>query len=282
MDGTRSRRTARLPRPIDDVHSGAPRGDDYGHHVHTWLLGGLLEKTDAKPPTSCEGGAGEDHDAGEGGAVASADPVTSEVEAGGNAPPQTLTCETSHPVHCDTSTEAESDTNVANAKRRLRRAKRALSQAQRDVDGAAREKRRKGQQMMESFIDEAEKLRKKLVEMQDAHRATHKLLDEERAVVDTVTRRVDDLREQKLALEGRVEKLEEELQVAANRAKLLGGDLDSIKQCNGDDLDASIKLTMGTLSRMQHERSERGQRSASCVVCPLCRQGIEEKIRVIA
>ena len=143
--------------------------------------------------------------------------------------------------------------------------------------------------LMEMIVKAKGKLIKKINEEQNAHKATQ---------------------DKKLALETRVEELIEELQVVTCRAKLLGGDVDSIKHCSDDTLAASMATTMDALSRMHRERSERRQSAVNCVICldkektillrpcnhlclcerceatvqtcPLCRQGIEERISVRA
>eukprot|EP00747_Dinoflagellata_sp_TGD_P171515 gnl/TRDRNA2_/TRDRNA2_205806_c0_seq1.p1 gnl/TRDRNA2_/TRDRNA2_205806_c0~~gnl/TRDRNA2_/TRDRNA2_205806_c0_seq1.p1 ORF type:complete len:297 (+),score=49.70 gnl/TRDRNA2_/TRDRNA2_205806_c0_seq1:49-939(+) len=289
----------RMHAPLQDVRSGAQRGEAFGRHVHSWVLGGNLDELD----TSEAGGAE---------AAASADPVASGACDIPQKPSVKFDTSDAHP-DCATDSSggsSESDEAVSTTKLHRRRAKRALCKAQHDTDCAMREKRRKVKVTMASLAEEKQKLCESLAEVQAAHEATKALLSIERATVDTITARIDEVRTQKLALEGQIEKSDEAAHRAVGRAKLLGGELDSIKQCSEHELDTLIRDTTEALSRMQRERAERTQTATRCVVCldrakilllrpcnhlclcetcggivqhcPLCRQAVEEKVRVHA
>lgn len=163
------------------------------------------------------------------------------------------------------------------SKRLIKRAKRTLSMTKR---------RRK---TLETDIVLLEKLSDRLNVLQDRNQI----------LVDT-----------KRALEAENQKLIANEQVATTRAKLLSGDVDSIRHCSDDTLNETVTTMMDALLRMQRELFERNRLAVSCVVCldkqktillqpcnhlclcenceatmttcPLCRQRIERKVKVRA
>ena len=162
---------------------------------------------------------------------------------------------------------------------------------------------------LEEIEKEKDKLVKQMIEEQNAHAATRVLLYKDSKVAVQVRDEVSDLIDQKVELVARAHVLDLELNVETERAKLGDGDRDTIRQCSDETLEASITTTTKALSRMHRERTERGQRAVSCVVCldkektillrpcnhlcicescmgavqtcPLCRQNIQEKISVM-
>ena len=114
----------------------------------------------------------------------------------------------------------------------------------------------------------------------------------------------------KRALEAENQKLIANEQVATTRAKLLSGDVDSIRHGSDDTLNETVTTITDALKRMQGELFERNRLAVSCVVCldkqktillqpcnhlclcenceemmtkcPLCRERIERKVKVRA